>query len=138
MTLFDAKAEQLGTCERVVVEKEKAIVVTDGSQSETEVNDKKLRYNDAMSAVRSAKEMGVVPGGGSVLVHLARPELVEEVTKGLRTEDERAGAELVFKSLEAPMRQIAKNAGEDPSEVLFKARGQGFGVGFNAATKAHE
>merc|ERR1719203_1097490 len=114
---------QLGSCERVVVEKDKSIIVSDGSQAEavkdrikqleeemedidssfdqeklqeriaalgggvakikvggpteTEVNDKKLRYNDAMSAVRSAQEMGIVPGGGSVLVHLANPEFIE-------------------------------------------------------------
>merc|ERR550532_471103 len=159
MTLADATSAQLGACEKVVVEKEKAIIVSDGSRAsavkerigqlereidetdssydqdklqeriaalgggvakikvggptETEVNDKKLRYNDAMSAVRSAKEMGVVPGGGSVLLHLTEHAFVEEVQAKLQTEDERMGAMLVFNSLEAPMRQIAKNAGDD-------------------------
>mmetsp|Transcript_88366 Transcript_88366/g.279627 ORF Transcript_88366/g.279627 Transcript_88366/m.279627 type:complete len:611 (-) Transcript_88366:256-2088(-) len=184
MTVYDATAQQLGSCERVVVEKEKAIIISDGSSAEavkeriqqledeiadtdssydreklqeriaslgggvakikvggpteTEVNDKKLRYNDAMSAVRSAKEMGIVPGGGSVLLHLARSDFAGGVKDSLKTDDEKAGAELVFKSLEAPMRQIAKNAGEDPSEVIFNVRGKDFGFGFNAATKAYE
>merc|ERR1719382_758690 len=184
MTLADAKVDQLGLCERVVVEKEKAIVVSDGAQAdavaarikqledeieettssydaeklqervaalgggvakikvggptETEVNDKKLRYDDAMSAVRSAKEMGIVPGGGSVLVHLTKPDFVESVKGAVKTDDEKVGAQLVFNSLASPMRQIAKNAGEDPSEVLYKVRGNDFGFGYNAATKEFE
>merc|ERR1719323_65257 len=91
-----------------------------------------------MNAVRSAQELGIVPGGGSVLVHLARPDFVLEVKSILKTEDEQAGAELVFKSLTAPMRQIAQNAGEDPSEVLFNVRGKDLGFGYNAATKTYE
>merc|ERR550532_1971172 len=184
MTVYDATMDQLGSCERVVVEKEKAILVTDGSRAEdvkariqqledeidesnskydveklqeriaalgggvakikvggpteTEVEDKKLRYNDAMSAVRSAKELGIVPGGGSVLVHLTKPDFVASVQEGLKTDDERVGATLVFNSLEAPMRQIARNAGDDPSEVIFKCRGKDFGFGYNAATKSFE
>merc|ERR1712151_753403 len=98
----------------------------------------KLRYNDAMSAVRSAQEMGIVPGGGSVLVHLTKDEFAEAVKSKLVTDDEKVGAELVFSSLSAPMRQIAKNAGEDASEVLYKVRGDDFGFGYNAATKAFE
>merc|ERR1712048_177801 len=109
-----------------------------GGPTETEVNDKKLRYNDAMSAVRSAKEMGIVPGGGSVLVYLSGAESVEDVKKDLKTDDEKVGVDLVFDSLSAPLRQIAKNAGEDPSEVLFKIRGRKLGFGYNAATKTFE
>merc|ERR1719343_438313 len=184
MTLADATMENLGTCERVVVEKEKATIISDGAQAdavkermkqleeeildtdssfdqeklqeriaalgggvakikvggptETEVNDKKLRYNDAMSAVRSAQEMGIVPGGGSVLVYMTKDEFAEAVKSKLVTDDEQVGAQLVFNSLASPMRQIAKNAGEDPSEVLYKVRGNDFGFGYNAATKEFE
>merc|ERR1712136_102704 len=173
-----------GTCEAVVVEKEKSIIVTDGSHAEdiqrrikqlqreagetdnsydkakfreriaslgggvakikvggateTEVNDKKLRFADAMHAVRSAQEMGFVPGGGSVLLYLGREDFRQGVKRNFKSADEQLGAEVVFKSLEAPLRQIAENAGDDASEVLFKARGQAFGFGYNAATRVHE
>mmetsp|Transcript_58154 Transcript_58154/g.138415 ORF Transcript_58154/g.138415 Transcript_58154/m.138415 type:complete len:625 (-) Transcript_58154:110-1984(-) len=181
MTLADATVDQLGTCERVVVEKEKAIIIGSadysagvqeriqqlenemedatsdydkdkiqeriaslgggiakikvGGATETEMTDKKLRYNDAMAAVKSAKEMGIIPGGGTVLMYLATEDFEQEVKKDLKTADEKAGAEVVFKSLTAPMRQIAKNAGDDPSEVVFKCRGKEFGFGYNAAVK---
>ncbi|CAE8672734.1 unnamed protein product, partial [Polarella glacialis] len=184
MTLADVTSEQLGSCEKVVVEKDKAVIVSDGftadavkarieqlekliedtdssydqekiqeriaslgggvakikvgGATETEVNDKKLRYTDAMSAVRSAKELGIVPGGGSVLLYLSRAEFVDAVKKDLRTEDEKMGAELVFKSLSAPIKQIARNAGDDPSEVMFTVRNKEFGFGYNAATKVYE
>mmetsp|Transcript_1483 Transcript_1483/g.4568 ORF Transcript_1483/g.4568 Transcript_1483/m.4568 type:complete len:607 (-) Transcript_1483:139-1959(-) len=184
LTLAEARMEQLGTCERVVVEKEKTIIVSDGAQAdvvrerieqlereideidssydqeklqeriaslgggvakikvggptETEVSDKKLRYNDAMAAVRSAKEMGIVPGGGSVLLYLTREDFANGVKEGLKTDDEKVGADLVFQSLTSPMRQIALNAGVDPSEVIFNVRGKDFGFGYNAATKTFE
>jgi len=184
MLLSQTTLEQLGSCEKVVVEKDKTIVVSDGLQAdavrsrieqldqevgtttnkydierlqeriaslgggvakikvggatETEMTDKKLRYADAMAAVRSAKELGIIPGGGSVLVYLTSPKFLEGVKSDLKTEDERMGAEVVFKSLVAPMRQIAQNAGDDPSEVLFKARGQPFGFGYNAASRIVE
>mmetsp|Transcript_20484 Transcript_20484/g.36793 ORF Transcript_20484/g.36793 Transcript_20484/m.36793 type:complete len:613 (-) Transcript_20484:88-1926(-) len=184
MTLADATAEQLGTCEKVVVEKEKAVIVSDsqfadsvkerigqlerlieetdssydaekiqeriaslgggvakikvGGATETEVNDKKLRYTDAMSAVRSAKEMGIVPGGGTLLMYLTADKYLQETTKDLKTDDEKMGAELVFKSLLAPIKQIARNTGVDPSEVVFNCRGKDFGYGYNAATKVYE
>jgi len=184
MTLADATMQQLGTCERVVVEKERAVIISDGSQAEqvqmrieqldremddtdssydkekfadriaalgggvakikvggateTEVNDKKLRYDDALQAVGSAREKGIVPGGGSILLHLQQQKYIDAVTKGLVTEDEKEGAEIVFKSLSTPMRQIALNAGEDPSEVLYQVRGKPMGFGYNAATKTFE
>mmetsp|Transcript_48075 Transcript_48075/g.88576 ORF Transcript_48075/g.88576 Transcript_48075/m.88576 type:complete len:621 (-) Transcript_48075:151-2013(-) len=181
MTLAEATVEQLGTCERIVVEKEKAIIVSSseyaqdvqarieqlenemdlvssdydkeklqervaslgggiakikvGGATETEMNDKKLRYNDAMAAVKSAKEMGIIPGGGTVLMYLATHDLDQQVKSELKTDDEKAGADVVFSSLTAPIRQIAQNAGDDPSEVVFKCRGKEFGFGYNAATK---
>jgi len=109
-----------------------------GGATETEVNDKKLRYNDALNAVRSANELGIVPGGGSVLAYFARGDLQEELKRDCSSPDEKAGIDVVFNSLLAPMRQIALNAGDDPSEVLYKTRGGGFGYGYNAATGAHE
>lgn len=109
-----------------------------GGPTETEMDDKKLRYNDAINAVRSAKEMGIVPGGGSALTYLASSDLLASVSQQLETDDERIGARLVFESLVAPMRQIAKNAGEDPSEVLFMVRGKGLGFGYNVATRSYE
>merc|ERR1719215_584203 len=83
-------------------------------------------------------EMGIIPGGGSVLLHLSQQQFIDAATKDLATEDEREGAELVFKSLAAPARQIAANAGEDASEVLYQVRGKDMGFGYNAANKKFE
>eukprot|EP00811_Abedinium_folium_P007078 NODE_1652_length_2409_cov_8.007450.p1 GENE.NODE_1652_length_2409_cov_8.007450~~NODE_1652_length_2409_cov_8.007450.p1 ORF type:complete len:662 (+),score=237.12 NODE_1652_length_2409_cov_8.007450:78-1988(+) len=184
MTVADATTQQLGSCERVVVEKDKAVIMTDGSHvddvkrrieqledlvdsttstferqglqeriaslaggiarikvggaTETEVGDKKLRYTDGMNSVRSALEMGIVPGGGSTLLWLAREEFRKQVREPLESADEQMGAEVVFRSLEAPMRQIAKNAGVDASEVVFKSKGHGFGYGYNVLQKTHQ
>merc|ERR1712217_868658 len=90
------------------------------------------------SAVRSAKEMGIIPGGGSVLVYVTRPEFVDAVKEQLQTDDEKMGVDVVFKSLTSPIRQIATNAGDDPSEVLFNVRGKNFGFGYNAASRKFE
>merc|ERR1712023_162912 len=82
--------------------------------------------------------MGIVPGGGSVLLHLTGDKLLQEVKDILSTNDERMGAQVVFGSLVAPMRQIATNAGDDPSEVVFRTSDQNFGFGYNAATQSYE
>jgi chaperonin GroEL len=103
-----------------------------GAATETELKDKKLRYEDALNSVRSALEMGVVPGGGACMTYLQRiePQLLE----ACENEDERIGASILVKSLSAPCMQIAYNAGVEGGVVWEKTRNKEFGFGYNAAT----
>lgn len=111
-----------------------------GAATETELRDKKLRYEDAINSVKSAIEMGVLPGGGTALVYIAQT-LREEVLGAFDPEDKerRAGAEIMLRAMEQPIRQIAANSGFTPGRVLeeVKARGE-WGWGLNAATGKYE
>jgi chaperonin GroEL len=109
-----------------------------GAATETELKDKKLRYEDALNSVKSAIEMGIVPGGGATLLFLANDELKKDIQKECDYEDERLGVEIIFRSLPAPMRQIALNAGLEGEVVVEKCRGKPFGFGYNAATDVYE
>jgi chaperonin GroEL len=111
-------------------------VIKVGAATETELREKKHRVEDALSATRAALEEGVVPGGGVALLHAQKAvgELLEKLDG-----DERAGAAIVHRALEEPVRQIAKNAGADPSIVAEKVRSQrGKAKGFNALTGEYE
>lgn len=110
-----------------------------GAATETELRDKKLRYEDALNSVRSALEMGVVPGGGATMLFMScDAELKKKVMDACADDDERLGAEILFRSLPAPMRQIAQNAGRPGEVVVDKCRNQPFGFGYNAATDKYE
>lgn len=111
-----------------------------GAATETELKDKKLRYEDALNAVKSALEMGVVPGGGCAMLSLSCDEkLKEDIMNGVgEDEDEKLGVEIMFRSLSAPIKQIAKNAGLEGEVVADKCRNQPFGFGYNAATNTYE
>lgn len=112
-----------------------------GAATETELKDKKLRYEDALNAVKSALEMGVVPGGGACMLHMScNEELKTRIMGGVNQEDEdeKLGVEIMFRSLPAPMKQIAKNAGLEGEVVADKCRGKEFGFGYNAATGKYE
>ena len=101
-----------------------------GAATETEMKERKARTEDALHATRAAVEEGVLPGGGVALLR-ARTGL-----KGLRGKnaDQNAGIGIVLRALEDPLRQIVKNAGEEPAVVVQKvAEGEG-NFGFNAAT----
>ena len=90
------------------------IVLQVGAATETELKDKKLRYEDALNSVKSALEMGVVPGGGACMLYMScDAELKADILAGCNQadEDEKLGVEIMFRSLPAPMKQIAKNAG---------------------------
>jgi chaperonin GroEL len=107
-------------------------VIRVGAATETELKEKKHRFEDALSTARSAVEEGVVAGGGVTLIHA-----VEAVAKLLeRLEgDERTGAKILVRALEEPARQIAQNAGAEGSVIAnaIKSRNDGK-YGFNAAT----
>ncbi|KAJ1404711.1 chaperonin [Ochromonadaceae sp. CCMP2298] len=112
-----------------------------GAATETELKDKKLRYEDALNSVKSALEMGVVPGGGATMLWLScqddlKKEIQDACTPG--DEDMKLGVEIMFRSLPGPLRQIAKNAGLEGEVVADKCRGRDFGWGYNAATDTYE
>jgi len=112
-----------------------------GAATETELKDKKLRYEDALNSVRSALEMGVVPGGGACMLYMSCDEKLKQKILdacGKDDEDEQLGVEIMFRSLPAPIKQIAKNAGLEGEVVAEKCRGKPFGFGYNAATDTYE
>ncbi|GJD08789.1 60 kDa chaperonin 2 [Galdieria sulphuraria] len=103
-----------------------------GAATETELKDKKLRYEDALNSTKCALEEGIVPGGGTLLAFLAQK--VPDFEKTLHDEDERLGAQIVGRALEAPLVQIAMNAGKEGYVVLNEVRKKELGWGWNAAT----
>mmetsp|Transcript_44717 Transcript_44717/g.45196 ORF Transcript_44717/g.45196 Transcript_44717/m.45196 type:complete len:590 (-) Transcript_44717:377-2146(-) len=108
-----------------------------GAATETELKDKKLRYEDALNSVDSAKEMGIIPGGGACLAYL-QDTLGDRVREAITDEDEQQGAMILMRSLSAPCMQIGENAGIEGAVILSKVqqacRENGFGFGWNAAT----
>ena len=105
-------------------------VIKVGAATETEMKEKKLRIEDALNATRAAVEEGVVAGGGTIFVNIipAVQALLDSVEG-----DEKTGVQIVAKALEAPIRQIAANAGLDGSVILEKVRTSGKnGYGFDA------
>ncbi len=104
-------------------------VVKVGAATETEMKEKKLRIEDALNATKAAVEEGIVAGGGVVFVN-AIPA-VEKLVEALDG-DEKTGARIIAKALEAPIRQIAANAGLDGSVVLENVKKADKGVGFDA------
>ncbi|MCA0146114.1 chaperonin GroEL [Blastococcus sp. LR1] len=104
-------------------------VIRVGAATEVELKERKHRIEDAIAATRAAVEEGVIPGGGSALVHAA------SAIDALSLEgDELTGARAVRAALDAPMVQIAENAGFEGRVVVAKVREAGAGQGFNAAT----
>ena len=101
-----------------------------GAATEVEMKEKKLRIEDALNATKAAVEEGIVAGGGTALVNVIGA--VEAVIDSLEG-DEKTGARIVSKALEAPMRQIADNAGADGSVIIAKIRESGkIGYGYDA------
>ena len=104
-------------------------VIRVGAATETEMKEAKLRMEDALSAARAAVEEGIVAGGGSAYIHAAK--VVEKMTEGLEG-DEKTGAKIILKALEAPLFHIAANAGLEGSVIINKVREQEPGIGFDA------
>ena len=105
-------------------------VIKVGAATETEMKEKKLRIEDALNATRAAVEEGVVAGGGTIFVNIIPAvEALLSTVEG----DEKTGVQIIAKALEAPIRQIAANAGLDGSVILEKVRTSGKnGYGFDA------
>ena len=108
-------------------------VIKVGAATETELKEKKHRFEDALSATRAAVEEGIVPGGGVTLVNVI-PSL-----DGLTgTTDEMVGVAIIRRALQEPLRQIAENAGQEGSVVVERVKNEKPGIGYNAATDVYE
>ena len=109
-------------------------VIKVGAASEAEMKEKKLRMEDALAATRAAVEEGIVCGGGSAYIHAIKATQ-EEANK--LSGDEKTGANIIVKALEAPLRQIVANAGLEGSVVVNKLKESKAGTGFNALTEEY-
>ena len=104
-------------------------VIRVGAATETEMKEAKLRMEDALAATRAAVEEGIIAGGGSAYIHAAKDvEALADTLEG----DERTGAKIVLKALEAPLYYIAANAGLEGSVIINKVKESAVGVGFDA------
>lgn len=92
-----------------------------GAATETELKDKKLRYEDALNSVDSARELGIVAGGGATLATLQKT-LEEKILAAMDSEDEVQGANILIRALSAPCMQVAENAGIEGAVVLAKVQ----------------
>ena len=104
-------------------------VIRVGAATETEMKEAKLRMEDALNAKRAAVEEGVISGGGSAYIHASKE--VKKLTETL-TGDEKTGAEIILKALEAPLFHISANAGLEGSVIINKVRESEVGTGFDA------
>lgn len=104
-------------------------VIKVGAATETEMKERKLRIEDALNSTRAAVEEGIVAGGGTALV-----QVYDKVAQIEAEDDEKTGINIVLKALEAPLRQIAENAGQEGSVIVSKLKEQAQGFGYNAAT----
>jgi len=108
-------------------------VIKVGAPTETELKEKKLRMEDALSATRAAVEEGIICGGGAAFIHAA-PD-VQALLGGL-SGDERTGAQIVLKSLESPVYQIVNNAGLEGAVIVNALQGKDKGTGFDVLTES--
>lgn len=175
LELKDATIDQLGTAEKVVVDKDSTVIVngageqakiqerTDlirhqiesttsdfdreklqerlaklaggvavikvGAATETVLKEKKLRIEDALNATRAAVEEGIVAGGGTSLINIAKS--VKEIEA---SGDEKTGVQIVLRALEEPVRQIASNAGLEGAVIVDRLKHEKVGIGFDAAS----
>ncbi|MCD8361584.1 MAG: chaperonin GroEL [Lachnospiraceae bacterium] len=104
-------------------------VIRVGAATETEMKEAKLRMEDALAATKAAVEEGIIAGGGSAYIHASKE--VAKLVEGLEG-DEKTGAQIVMKALEAPLYYIADNAGLDASVIVNKVRESEIGTGFDA------
>ncbi len=107
-------------------------VIQVGAATETELKEKKHRIEDALSATRAAVQEGMIPGGGSSLVHAIKQ--VEKLASETKSPDEKIGVDIIRRSLEEPLRQIAENAGFEGSVEVNRVKQASPGKGFDAMT----
>ena len=107
-------------------------VIKVGAATETEMKDRKLRLEDAITATKASLEEGIVPGGGTTLAHLV-PKLEQWADANL-TGEELTGAQIVSRALAAPLKRIAENSGQNGAVIAERVKEHDFNTGFNAAT----
>ncbi|XP_071690368.1 ruBisCO large subunit-binding protein subunit alpha-like [Rutidosis leptorrhynchoides] len=111
-------------------------VIKVGAATETELEDRKLRIEDAKNATFAAIEEGIVPGGGAAFVHLST--LVPAIKETIEDPEERLGADIIQKALVAPASLIAQNAGVEGEVVVEKVKESEWEMGYNAMTDKYE
>ncbi len=109
-------------------------VIRVGAATETEMKEAKLRMEDALNATRAAVEEGIIAGGGSAYIHATKE--LEALVASLEG-DEKTGAKIVMKALEAPLAMIATNAGLEGSVIINKVRESEKGIGFDAYNEVY-
>ncbi|MEM1426625.1 MAG: TCP-1/cpn60 chaperonin family protein, partial [Cyanobacteria bacterium P01_H01_bin.130] len=106
-----------------------------GAATETEMRDRKLRMEDALNATKAAIDEGIVPGGGATMMFLQKKV---EAFRAQLAGDEQLGADILGRALEAPISQVANNAGVEGAVVVDKLQNADEGVGYNAITGTYE
>ncbi len=109
-------------------------VIRVGAATETEMQEAKLRMEDALAATRAAVEEGIIAGGGSAYIHASKE--VAKLAADMEG-DEKTGANIILKALESPLRRIAENAGLEGSVIIDKVRSEQPGFGFDALTEEY-
>ena len=109
-------------------------VIRVGAATETEMKENKLRLEDALAATKAAVEEGIIAGGGSAYIHASKE--VEKLANTLEG-DEKTGAKLILKALEAPLYHIAYNAGLEGAVIINKVRESEIGTGFDALNEEY-
>ncbi|KAF2292168.1 hypothetical protein GH714_014735 [Hevea brasiliensis] len=154
LLIENTSIEQLGLARKVTITKDATTIIADvaskdelqariaqlkkefGAATETELEDRKLRIEDAKNATFAAIEEGIVPGGGTALVHLSTH--VPAIKDKIEHAEEQLGADIVQKALVAPASLIAQNAGIEGEVVVEKIKAGEWEVGYNAMTDKYE
>ena len=126
----DSEYDMTKLSERVAKLAGGVAVIKVGANNETELEDRKLRIEDAKNATFAAVEEGIVPGGGAALLHLSTK--VDEIKAGMDNEEERLGADIIQKALTAPAKLIAFNAGTDGDVIVEKLSHSDWKMGYDA------
>jgi chaperonin GroEL len=113
-------------------------VINVGAATETEMKEKKARVEDALHATRAAVEEGIVPGGGTALLRALALCEASGCCSSAANEDEKTGMGIVAKAVEAPLRQLAANAGREGALIVEKVKTNSEGHGYNVATNTYE
>ncbi|KAM3320343.1 ruBisCO large subunit-binding protein subunit alpha [Capsicum chacoense] len=132
----DSKSESEKLAERIAKLSGGVAVIKVGAATEAELEDRKLRIEDAKNATFAAIEEGIVPGGGAALVHLST--YVPSIMDNLEDPEEKLGADIVQKALVAPASLIAQNAGVEGEVVVEKIKASKWKMGYNAMTDKYE
>jgi len=108
-------------------------VINVGAATEVEMKEKKARVEDALHATRAAVEEGIVPGGGVALIRCL--DAIQKAVDSLEDADQKVGARIILKAIEAPLRQIVANAGLEGALIIDKVKNSDTNEGFNAASE---